>query len=87
MSAYPNPSCSECEEAIHIFCKKKTDEKFKLLEQAHCAKCWRPLYYNTNWPGKYLYQLQENIKKTNYTYVDFQLSGNWEDRVFLILLK
>ena len=53
MSAYPNPSCSECEEAIHVYCKKKSDEKFKLLEQAHCAKCWRPLYYNTNWPGSY----------------------------------
>ena len=53
MSAYPNPSCSECEEAIHVYCKKKNDEKFKLLEQAHCAKCWRPLFYNTNWPGSY----------------------------------
>ena len=28
-------------------------EKLKLLEQAHCAKCWRPLYYNANWPGSY----------------------------------
>ena len=53
MSVYPNPSCSECDQAIHVYCVKKNDEKFKLLEQAHCAKCWKPLYYNTNWPGSH----------------------------------
>merc|ERR1712108_33623 len=53
MSVYSNPSCSECDEAIHVHCMKKNDEKFKLLEQAHCAKCWRPLYFNTNWPGSH----------------------------------
>lgn len=44
-------SCSECEEAIHVFYVKKGDEKLKLLEQAHCAKCWRPLHFDSNWPG------------------------------------
>ena len=53
MSVYPNPSCSECDQAVHVYCVKKNDEKFKLLEQAHCAKCWKPLYYNTNWPGSH----------------------------------
>ena len=50
MSVYLNPSCSE---AIHVYCVKKDDEKIKLLEQAHCAKCWRPLYFDTNWPGSH----------------------------------
>ena len=53
MSVYPNPSCSECDQAVHVYCVKKNDEKFKLLEQAHCAKCWKPLYYNTSWPGSH----------------------------------
>ena len=85
MSAYPNPSCSECEEAIHVYCKKNNDEKFKLLEQAHCAKCWRPLYYNTNWPGKYSYQVKGNIKKAIKYLCWFSIV--WADRAFLVLLK
>ena len=48
MSSSP---CSECDEAIHVYHIQQRDEKLKLLQQTNCAKCWRPLHYNTKWPG------------------------------------
>ena len=27
------------------------EKEFKLLQQTHCASCWRPLMYNIVWPG------------------------------------
>ena len=44
-----------CEEAVDLYLVKKSanQEKFKLLQQAHCGKCWRPLIYNTTWPGSH----------------------------------
>ena len=43
-----------CEDATDLYFVKNPgegQEKFKLLQQAHCASCWRPLRYNTVWPG------------------------------------
>ena len=50
MSSSP---CSECDEAIHVYHIQQRDEKLKLLQQTNCAKCWRPLHYNTKWPGSH----------------------------------
>ena len=53
MSSSRSSPCTECEEAIHVYHIQQKDEKLKLLEQSNCAKCWRPLYYNTKWPGSH----------------------------------
>ena len=44
---------TECDDAVHVYYMKpaSSDEKMKLMYQAHCARCWRPLKYNSKWPG------------------------------------
>ncbi len=36
---------------------KSRDLPLRLLEQSHCARCWRPLRVSTVWPGPRLAQL------------------------------
>jgi hypothetical protein len=45
--------CSACSEVTHIYYEKSVHLKhnLKLLEQAHCAHCWRPLKIASSWPG------------------------------------
>ena len=59
MATHP---CSECDEAIHVYHFQPRDEKLKLLQQTQCAKCWRPLDYNTVWPGS-----SENLRPPFYS--------------------
>lgn len=45
-------TCSTCSETIHVYYDKSSAVKpLKLLEQAHCGHCWRPLRVATSWPG------------------------------------
>ena len=52
MSKQPCP-CSACSEVVHVYYDQKSllRNDLKLLEQAHCAHCWRPLRVPTAWPG------------------------------------
>ena len=45
--------CSTCSEAVHVYHDQKSllKNNLKLLEQAHCAHCWRPLRVPNAWPG------------------------------------
>ena len=44
--------CSTCHEVVHVTSVKSPGLKhLKLLEQAHCAHCWRPLRIAIAWPG------------------------------------
>ena len=46
--------CDECSQSCHLYLKPdeaQTIHRIKLLEQAHCAWCWKPLRVNTVWPG------------------------------------
>ena len=44
--------CSTCSDVVHVYCKKSSAMKhLKLLEQAQCAHCWRPLKITSSWPG------------------------------------
>ena len=45
-------TCSTCSEIIHVYYDKSSTVKpLKLLEQAHCGHCWRPLRVASSWPG------------------------------------
>ena len=45
-------TCSTCSEIIHVYYDKSSTVKpLKLLEQAHCGHCWRPLRVASTWPG------------------------------------
>jgi hypothetical protein len=46
-------ACRACSEVVHVYRDQKLllRNDLKLLEQAHCAHCWRPLRVATAWPG------------------------------------
>ena len=54
MSARQQCPCRECSQSCHVCLKTdqaQTVGRIKLLEQAHCAFCWRPLQVTSEWPG------------------------------------
>ena len=60
-----------CEDEVDLYFVKTPNgqEKFKLLQQAHCAKCWRPLIYSTAWPGSH-----ENLRPPFQSALQTQIS-------------
>ena len=54
MSGRQQCPCRECSQSCHLSLKPdqaQTVTRIKLLEQAHCAFCWRPLQVSSAWPG------------------------------------
>lgn len=43
--------CPKCQLRIRTQIFKPSNTSFKLMEQTHCASCWRPLRVSTLWPG------------------------------------